>query len=58
MDSEISKLNQKIQQDALFIQDLRKEMAKVVIGQEDLINSLLTGLIANGHVLEIGRAHV
>ena len=54
MDSEISKLNQKIQQDALFIQDLRKEMAKVVIGQEDLINSLLTGLIANGHVLVEG----
>ena len=54
MDSEISKLNQKIQQDALFIQDLRKEMAKVVVGQEDLINGLLVGLIANGHVLVEG----
>lgn len=54
MDSEISKLNQKIQQDALFIQDLRKEMAKVVVGQEDLINALLVGLIANGHVLVEG----
>ncbi|MCM2267204.1 MAG: MoxR family ATPase [Elusimicrobiales bacterium] len=54
MDSEISKLNHKIQQDALFIQDLRKEMAKVVVGQEDLINGLLVGLIANGHVLVEG----
>ncbi|MDD5208969.1 MAG: MoxR family ATPase [Elusimicrobiales bacterium] len=54
MDSEISKLNQKIQQDALFIQDLRKELAKVVVGQEDLINGLLVGLIANGHVLVEG----
>ena len=54
MDSEISKLNQKIQQDALFIQDLRKEMAKVVVGQEELINGLLVGLIANGHVLVEG----
>ncbi|MDA8244129.1 MAG: MoxR family ATPase [Elusimicrobia bacterium] len=54
MDSEISKLNQKIQQDSLFIQDLRREMAKVVVGQEDLINSLLVGLIANGHVLVEG----
>jgi len=54
MDSEISKLNQKIQQDALFIQDLRKEMAKVVVGQEDLISGLLVGLIANGHVLVEG----
>ncbi len=54
MDSEISKLNQKIQQDALFIQDLRKEIARVVVGQEDLINGLLVGLIANGHVLVEG----
>ncbi len=54
MDSEIAKLNQKIQQDALFIQELRKEMAKVVVGQEDLVNSLLVGLIANGHVLVEG----
>jgi len=54
MDSEISKLNHKIQQDALFIQDLRKEMAKVVVGQEDLVNGLLVGLIANGHVLVEG----
>ena len=54
MDSEISKLNQKIQQDALFIQDLRKELGKVVVGQEDLVNGLLVGLIANGHVLVEG----
>ncbi|OGR81609.1 MAG: ATPase [Elusimicrobia bacterium GWC2_64_44] len=54
MDSEISKLNQKIQQDALFLQDLRREVAKVVVGQEELINGLLVGLIANGHVLVEG----
>lgn len=54
MDSEISKLNQKIQQDALFLQDLRREIARVVVGQEDLVNSLLVGLIANGHVLVEG----
>ena len=30
MDSEISKLNQKIQQDALFIQDLRKEQVAAI----------------------------
>jgi MoxR-like ATPase len=54
MDSEISKLNQKIQQDSLFLQDLRKEMGKVVVGQDDLINGLLVGMIANGHVLVEG----
>jgi MoxR-like ATPase len=54
MDSEIAKLNQKIQQDALFLQDLRREIAKVVVGQEELINGVLVGLIANGHVLVEG----
>ncbi len=54
MDSEIAKLNKKIEQDALFLQDLRKEMSKVVVGQEDLVNSLLVGLVANGHVLVEG----
>jgi len=54
MDSEIAKLNQKIQQDALFLQDLRREIAKVVVGQEELINGLLVGMIANGHVLVEG----
>lgn len=54
MDSEIAKLNQKIQQDALFIQDLRREIAKVVVGQEELVNGLLVGMIANGHVLVEG----
>ena len=54
MDSEISKLNQRIAKDSLFIQDMRKEMAKVVVGQDDLVNGLLVGLIANGHVLVEG----
>lgn len=48
---EISELNKKIEQDSLFIQDLRREMAKVVVGQEELIDALLTSMIGNGHVL-------
>ena len=33
------------------IQKLKKEVSKAVIGQERIIESLLRGLIANGHVL-------
>ena len=51
MDFEISELNRKIGEDSLFIQDLRREMSKVVVGQEELIEALLTGIIGNGHVL-------
>ncbi len=51
MDIEISELNKKVAQDCLFIHDLKKEMAKVIVGQEDLINGLLVGLLSNGHIL-------
>ena len=33
---------------------IRKEIAKVVVGQEDTINALLRSIIANGHVLVEG----
>jgi len=32
----------------------REELAKIVVGQEDVVNSLLEALIANGHVLVEG----
>lgn len=51
MDFEISELNKRIGEDSLFVQDLRREMSKVVVGQEELIDALLTGIIGNGHVL-------
>ena len=34
-----------------FIQDVRKELGKVIIGQHNLINRLLIGLMSNGHML-------
>lgn len=33
---------------------LRQELAKVVIGQQDIVNSLIEALVANGHVLVEG----
>ncbi|MEA3307181.1 MAG: MoxR family ATPase [Elusimicrobiota bacterium] len=51
MNIEISELNKKVAKDCLFIHDLKKEMAKVIVGQEDLINGLLVGLLSNGHIL-------
>ena len=34
-----------------FIQDVRKELGKVIIGQHHMINRLLIGLMSNGHML-------
>ena len=36
------------------ILELKKEVHKVVIGQEKLVNSLIIGLISNGHILVEG----
>ena len=54
MDLEISQLNKKIQAESVFVHDLKKEVAKIIVGQEDLINGLIVGLLANGHILVEG----
>lgn len=37
-----------------IISNIKNEMKKVIVGQEELIDSLLIGLIANGHILVEG----
>lgn len=48
---DIQLLNAKIQQESAFIEMLTFEMQKVIVGQKDLIEGLLIGLLSNGHVL-------
>ncbi len=47
----IRELNEKIQQESSFVDIVNLEMNKVIIGQKHLIESLLIGLLANGHIL-------
>ncbi len=47
----ISEINKKVQDESLFLQDLRHEISKVIVGQEDLIEKMLVALIADGHIL-------
>lgn len=47
----ISEINKKIQEESLFLQDLKHEISKVIVGQEDLIDKMLVALIADGHIL-------
>ncbi|MEX0843887.1 MAG: MoxR family ATPase [Balneolaceae bacterium] len=44
-------LTEKIEKDSAFIDDIRKELDKVIIGQRYMIDRLLVGLLTNGHVL-------
>ncbi|MDC1395285.1 AAA family ATPase [Bacteroidia bacterium] len=39
---------------ALKVQELKKEIGKVIIGQHDIINGVITSIISNGHALLIG----
>jgi MoxR-like ATPase len=52
MDSvNIKELNDRIQQESQFVDLLTIEMGKVIVGQKQLIDNLLIGLLANGHIL-------
>ena len=47
----IRELNAAVEREALFLQDLLAEVNKVIVGQERLVERLLIGLLADGHIL-------
>ena len=48
---DISKINALIEKESGFIDLLNMEMGKVIIGQKHMVESLLIGLLSNGHIL-------
>jgi len=51
MDKTIRELHEKIQKESVFIQDLKSEIHKIIIGQDYVIDRVLIGLLGNGHIL-------
>ncbi len=51
MHPDIAKMNERYRQESEVLQKVRDEVAKVIIGQEDLVEALLLALLCNGHVL-------
>ena len=49
--TDIKLLNEKIEKESAFVDIIRMEMNKVIIGQKHLTDSLMIGLLANGHIL-------
>lgn len=47
----IKELNEKIQRESAFVDMVTMEMNKVIVGQKQLVENLLIGLLANGHIL-------
>ena len=52
MDSvNIKELNDRIQKESEFVDIITMEMNKVIVGQKQLVENLMIGLMANGHIL-------
>ena len=47
----IKELNERIERESSFVDVLNMEMGKVIVGQRHLVDSLLIGLLSNGHIL-------
>ena len=48
---DIKELNEQIQKESIFVTQLTGEMQKVIVGQKGMVERLLVGLLANGHIL-------
>ncbi|GAI57409.1 unnamed protein product, partial [marine sediment metagenome] len=51
MSEGITAINEKVKKESAFIEALKTEIEKVIVGQKYLIERLLVGLFANGHIL-------
>jgi MoxR-like ATPase len=51
MDSGTATVNDQVRQASAFAYELREAMAGVIVGQRYLVDRLLIGMLANGHVL-------
>jgi MoxR-like ATPase len=51
MDQGIRAINEKVKEESLFVRELLAEINKIIVGQDRLIERLIIGLLANGHIL-------
>ncbi|MEO0081771.1 MAG: MoxR family ATPase [candidate division WOR-3 bacterium] len=48
---DIKRVHEEIERESIFVQAITNEVGKVIVGQKYLIDRLLVGLLANGHIL-------
>ncbi|MBD3296344.1 MAG: AAA domain-containing protein [Candidatus Omnitrophica bacterium] len=51
MTTDRDKINEKVKKESEFVTNLRGAIGRVIVGQEQLIERLLVGLLADGHLL-------
>ena len=47
----IKELNERIEKESAFIDLITMEVGKVIVGQKKMLERLLIGVLANGHIL-------
>ena len=48
---DVMALNQKVKDQSLFVTTMMNEMNKVIVGQRDMIEGIVMGLLTGGHIL-------
>jgi len=48
---DIAELNEKIKRESEFVDIIFNEVGKVIVGQKEMVERLVIGLLANGHIL-------
>ena len=51
MEPTVQELNERIGRESAFVDMLTMELGKSIVGQKHMVESLLIGLLSNGHVL-------
>ncbi len=51
MQVDIQAINEKIQKESSFVEKINREISKVIVGQKYMIDRLMIGLLADGHIL-------
>ena len=51
IETDIKELNDRIQKESAFIDMIEMEMHRVIVGQKQMVERLLIGLLSNGHIL-------
>ena len=50
----LSEINDRISRESSFVDTLKDAVSSTIVGQADLVNRLLIGMLANGHILVEG----
>ncbi|MBI5883447.1 MAG: MoxR family ATPase [Elusimicrobia bacterium] len=51
MELGIKEINKRVADESHFVAEIKREIARVIVGQEEIVDRILVGLLANGHIL-------